>query len=144
MTNGTAAAMLLSDLIAGREHPWADLYDSTRTTPLARKSFYEECLGEAAHFVKDRLKSTGDSPADVEPGEGKVVGPIGDQKAVYRDTRGEIHAVSARCTHLGCIVSFNPAETSWDCPCHGSRFSVDGEVIQGPAVKDLEREDAST
>ncbi len=63
---------------------------------------------------------------------------VGDQRAVYRDPRGEIHAVSARCTRLGCIVSWNPAETSWDCPCHGSRFSVDGEVLHGLVVRDLE------
>ncbi len=107
-----------------------------------QKDFYEEGLGEARRFVEDRAKSAGSSPDVVAPGEGKVVGPLGDQKAVYRDGEGNLHAVSARCTHLGCIVSFNPAETSWDCPCHGSRFSVDGEVLQGPAVKDLRKEDA--
>ena len=140
MTNGTAAAMLLSDLIIGRENPWADLYDSTRATPLSEKSFYQEGVEEAAHFVKDRMEGAGESAADVAPGEGKIVGRPGNQSVVYRDPQGEVHAVSARCTHLGCIVQWNPAETSWDCPCHGSRFSVDGEVLQGPAVSDLKKE----
>ncbi len=143
MTNGTAAAMLLSDLIAGRDNPWAPLYDSTRTSPLTRKSLYKEGVSEAGHFVRDRLKGAGRGVADVAPGEGEVVGRPGEQTAVYRDPRGEVHAVSARCTHLGCIVSWNPAESSWDCPCHGSRFSVDGEVIHGPAVRNLEKRDPS-
>jgi Rieske Fe-S protein len=79
--------------------------------------------------------------ADTLYGEGRIVGRPGDQTAVYRDPQGEVHAVSARCTYLGCIVSWNPAETSWDCPCHGLRFSVDGEVLQGPAVPDLEKKE---
>jgi Rieske Fe-S protein len=139
MTNGTAAAMLLSDLIAGKENEWTSLYDSTRTSPFASKSLYKEGLEQAAHLVKDRFRGAG-NVADVAPGEGRIVGRPGDQTAVYRDPQGEVHAISARCTHLGCIVSWNPAETSWDCPCHGSRFSVDGEVIQGPAVRNLEKQ----
>ena len=144
MTNGTAAAMLLSDLIVGKENEWASLYDSTRTTSFSEKRLYKVGAGEAAHFVKDRLKGVGQGPPDVARDEGKVVGKPGDQRAVYRDPQGEIHAVSARCTHLGCIVSWNAAEKSWDCPCHGSRFSVDGEVLHGPAVKYLERKGAAS
>jgi glycine/D-amino acid oxidase-like deaminating enzyme/nitrite reductase/ring-hydroxylating ferredoxin subunit len=138
MTNGTAAAMLLCDLIAGKENNWTGLYDSTRTSPFASKSLYKKGLKQAAHLVKDRLRGAY-NVADIAPGEGRIVGRSGDQTAVYRDPQGEVHAVSARCTHLGCIVSWDPAETSWDCPCHGSRFSVDGEVIQGPAVRNLEK-----
>jgi glycine/D-amino acid oxidase-like deaminating enzyme/nitrite reductase/ring-hydroxylating ferredoxin subunit len=138
MTNGTAAAMLLSDLIVGEGNRWAYLYDSTRTSPFASMSLYKEGVDQAAHFVKDRFKGATEDASNVASGEGRIVGRPGDQTAIYKDPRGEIHAVSARCTHLGCIVSWNPAETSWDCPCHGSRFSVDGEVLQGPAVRDLE------
>lgn len=139
MTNGTAAAMLLSNLIAGKENEWASLYDSTRTSPFASKSLYKEGAKQAVHFVRDRFKGVTEDVGDVAPGEGRIVGRPGDQTAVYRDRQGEVHAVSARCTHLGCIVSWNPAETSWDCPCHGSRSSVDGEVLQGPAVRELEK-----
>jgi len=140
MTNGTAAAMLLSDLISGKENRWAELYASTRATPLTRPTFYKEGVEEAVHFMKDRTEGMGEGVADVAPGEGKIIGRPGDQTAVYRDPGGEVHAVSARCTHLGCIVSWNPAETSWDCPCHGSHFSVSGEVLHGPAVRNLEKE----
>ena len=146
MTNGTAAAMLLSDLIAGKENSWATLYDSTRAAPLTSAHLYQEGLQEAVHFFKDR--ATGSEEAkeipDVGPGEGGIVGRRGDQSAVYRDRDGHVHAVSARCTHLGCIVSWNPAERSWDCPCHGSRFSVDGEVLHGPAVRGLEKKSPSS
>ena len=139
LTNGTAAAVLLSDLINGSENEWAHLYDSTRAASLANKQALEEGLDQALHFVKDRLAGASVDTRHVAPGEGKVVGRPGDQTAVYRDPDSLVHAVSARCTHLGCIVAWNPAETSWDCPCHGSRFSVDGEVLQGPAVRDLEK-----
>jgi Rieske Fe-S protein len=75
------------------------------------------------------------------PGEGALVRVGGDRLAVYRDEAGALHAVSSRCTHLGCLVSFNAAERAWECPCHGSRFDTDGKVIQGPATKPLERRD---
>ena len=143
MTNGTAAAMLLADLVAGRENEWAALYDSTRTPPLASTSLYKEGLKQATHFVKDRFKGTAVGPRYLAPGEGKIVGRPGDQVAAYRDPQGRVHAISARCTHLGCIVAWNPAETSWDCPCHGSRFSVDGEILQGPAVRGLQKKEPS-
>ncbi len=139
MSNGTAAAMLLSDLISGKENPWASVYDSTRTIPFASGQLYREGAEEAMHFFKNRAESAGQSAADVAPGEGKIVGPPVEQSAVYRDLEGNVHAVSARCTHLGCIVQWNPAETSWDCPCHGSRFSVEGDVLHGPAVRNLEK-----
>jgi glycine/D-amino acid oxidase-like deaminating enzyme/nitrite reductase/ring-hydroxylating ferredoxin subunit len=140
MSNGTAAAMLLADMIAGRENEWLEMYDSTRATPLARGKLYKEGLQEATEFVGGRLGGPDDASA-VAPGEGKVVGRPGDQTAVYRNPEGNVHAVSARCTHLGCIVSWNGAERSWDCPCHGSRFSTSGEVIHGPAVRDLEKKE---
>ena len=73
------------------------------------------------------------------PGEGLIVGSGREQHAVYRDDDGEVHRLSARCTHLGCIVAWNDAERTWDCPCHGSRFGPTGEVIQGPAVSPLAR-----
>ena len=78
---------------------------------------------------------------DVPAGAGAVLRMGGEQRAVYRDPSGAVHALSARCTHLGCIVHFNEAETAWECPCHGSRFAVDGSVIQGPANRPLEAKD---
>lgn len=74
---------------------------------------------------------------DVKPGEGKVLEINGDQVAVYRDDHGELYAVSPVCTHLGCIVEWNPEERTWDCPCHGSRYEPDGTVINGPTKHPL-------
>ena len=95
----------------------------------------------AQHLLVDRLRSPGplDSPDQLAPGTGQVMRLEGERCAVYRDDAGELHAVSARCTHLGCVVDFNDAERAWECPCHGSRFGVDGEVLQGPAVRPLAR-----
>jgi Rieske Fe-S protein len=75
----------------------------------------------------------------VPPGEGAVVRAGTDRVAVYRDEQGELHALTARCTHLGCLVSFNSAERAWECPCHGSRFDTEGRVLQGPATRPLEQ-----
>jgi Rieske Fe-S protein len=94
----------------------------------------------ARHFVGDRLTSmTGPGVDEIAPGDGAIVQVGGKRTAVYRDETGALHALSARCTHLGCLVAFNRAERAWECPCHGSRFGTDGEVVQGPAVRPLER-----
>ena len=135
--NGTAAAIILADLVKGREHPWARTFDSNRLgPPSAAVEFVKENVNVGRRFVQDRLRR-GDA-AQVAPGDGAVVRDGLGQAAVHRDEQGELHALSARCTHLGCIVQWNTAERSWDCPCHGSRFGIDGRVIQGPAVSPLE------
>ena len=96
----------------------------------------------ARHFVGDRIRgSFVDSLEEIAAGSGAVVRMGGEQRAVYRDEQGALTALSARCTHLGCIVHFNDAERAWACPCHGSRFGLDGAVIQGPANRPLERKD---
>ena len=139
MTNGTAAAMILADLISGRPNPWAEAFDSTRLAPRASlKSLVTENVEVGKRLVGDRLRTWRPSPAKgLEPGEGGVVELNGETVAAFRDDAGALHAVSADCTHLGCRLAFNTAERSWDCPCHGSRFGLDGRVLQGPAVKDL-------
>ena len=140
MTGGTAAAHLLADLVLGRENPYADLFDPNRLNlrTSAGKLVRENAVA-AARFVGDRVKHRG--RRDIEtltPGEGDIVSSGGEKVAGYRDEDGTLHAVSPTCTHLGCQVNFNRAERSWDCPCHGSRFAVDGTVLQGPAVHRLE------
>jgi Rieske Fe-S protein len=101
-------------------------------------SVAEEGLKTARHFLGDRLRSPdGTSLADLGGGEGKLLRLDGDLVAAYRDEGGIVHAVSPVCTHLGCIVRFNAAERSWDCPCHGSRYDVDGAVLQGPTTRPL-------
>jgi glycine/D-amino acid oxidase-like deaminating enzyme/nitrite reductase/ring-hydroxylating ferredoxin subunit len=140
MTHATVAAMILRDHLKGVDNPWASLYDSTRLKPkAAMSSLVKENLNVAKRFVGDRLSTMHPPPArELAPGEGGIRELEGRKLAAYRDDAGELHKVSARCTHLGCLVTWNTAERSWDCPCHGSRFTVDGDVIQGPAVKPLE------
>ncbi len=142
MTGGTAAALLLADLCLGREAMWADLFDPNRLT--VRQSLprlLKENTQVAARFVGDRIRHADKRPIEsLRPGEGAIVEHDGERVAAARDDDGTLHIVSARCTHLGCLVRWNDAERSWDCPCHGSRFGVDGTVLEGPAVHRLERQ----
>ena len=143
MTHGTIAGMIISDLIAGRDNPWAEVFDSTRIAPRQSiRGVVSENIEVAKHFVGDRLGTADADAVDaLQPGEGVVARIDGKPVAAFRDDDGTTHRVSAVCTHLGCLVNFNPAERSWDCPCHGSRFGVDGCVLEGPAVDDLARHD---
>ena len=137
MTHGTLAGILLTDLIEGRENPWEALYDPSRKTLRAAAEFAKETVNMAAQYadwvtggdVDDVSKIAKDSGAVVRRGALKV--------AVYRDPTGALHERSAVCTHLGCIVQWNSAEKTWDCPCHGSRFDKFGTVTNGPANIDL-------
>jgi glycine/D-amino acid oxidase-like deaminating enzyme/nitrite reductase/ring-hydroxylating ferredoxin subunit len=138
MSKGTMAGMLLSDLILGQDNPYAQLYDATRATPFLTQQSVKQGIDVASRWIGDRFKGLQSSSfSELTHGEGKLLTIDNEKVAVYRDEQGTVHAVSAVCTHLACIVSWNNAEKSWDCACHGSRFSCDGKVIQGPAVKDL-------
>jgi len=136
---GIAAAELLAAWVEGRDHPWRSLYDTRRVRLRASAAtLAKENMNVALRFVGDRVVKRADADS-IEPGEGRIVGTGLSQRAVYRDEQGELHALSARCTHLGCIVNWNSGEGTWDCPCHGSRFGATGEVIMGPAVRGLPR-----
>lgn len=142
MTHGTIAGLLLSDLIGGRENVWATLYDPGRKSLRAATDFVRENANVAAQF-RDHLTG-GDvgSEDDIAAGDGAIVRRGVKQVAVYRDETGALHEHSAVCTHLGCIVHWNSAEKTWDCPCHGSRFDkIDGHVLNGPAIKALPHAD---
>ncbi|MFJ9809431.1 FAD-dependent oxidoreductase [Streptomyces sp. NPDC101158] len=147
MTGGVMAGALIASLVDGAPHRWAGLYDPGRlgSAVQAAPAFLKAQWDTGKHFVKDRLDTFGDGTwgtvRDLRPGEGTVVRVEGKPCAVHRDDEGELHAVSAVCTHLGCIVAFNNAERTWECPCHGSRFGIDGDVVQGPALRPLERRD---
>jgi nitrite reductase/ring-hydroxylating ferredoxin subunit len=139
LSGSVGASALLADRIEGRRNAIAETFDPAR---LNLRSSAKELLSHNAesglHFFGDRIRKRGaDEEEKLAPGEGCVVGTGLGQTAVSRDESGRLHRVSARCTHLGCIVSWNGAEKSWDCPCHGSRFEPDGSVIQGPAVRPL-------
>jgi glycine/D-amino acid oxidase-like deaminating enzyme/nitrite reductase/ring-hydroxylating ferredoxin subunit len=134
MTHGTIAGMLLADLILGRDNAWATLYDPSRKTLRAASEFARENLNVAAQFADYVTPGEAASVDDIARGEGAIVRRGLKQIAAYRDDSGAVHEHSAVCTHLGCIVAWNAAETSWDCPCHGSRFHpLDGRVLNGPA-----------
>ena len=139
MVFGTLGGMLLSDFALGRENPWAEVYRPSRIKPLAAGPHVAKLNVEsAAAFVKDRFTIPKvQDLSEVPVGEGRVVEIGGERAAVYREESGAVHAVSPVCTHALCIVHWNAAEKSWDCPCHGSRFAVDGGVLEGPAVKAL-------
>ncbi|MGC9539557.1 FAD-dependent oxidoreductase [Streptomyces sp. UG1] len=147
LSGGIMAGRLLCDLVTGRENPWSELYDPCRVMSVLRegKDFVRHQADVARHFVGDRLQHlpgpSVPSVADIAPGDGAVVHVSGRRCAVHRDEDGELHALSAKCTHLGCLVAFNRAERAWECPCHGSRFAPDGRVVQGPAVRPLEPRD---
>lgn len=139
MVFGTLGGMLLADLALGRENPWARIYRPSRLKPLAAGPHLAKLnLEAAAAFVVDRVKIPKiHDLSEVPAGEGRVVEIGGEKAAVYREPGGAVQAVSPVCTHAGCVVHWNAAEKSWDCPCHGSRFRTDGRVIEGPAVQDL-------
>lgn len=147
MTHGTIAGMLISDLILGRQNPWEKLYDPSRVTlsSSAVLEFAKENLNVAAQYTDWLEGGEVASPEEIPLGMGAVMQRGGAKVAVYRDETGVVIERSAVCTHLGCIVSWNSGERSWDCPCHGSRFAPTGEVLNGPAItglRPMEEEDA--
>ena len=143
LTNGTAAGVLLADCVLGRDNPWLPYFDPNRVKPIASaKRFVKENVKAGLHFFGDRLhRSEYDSLEDLPAGEGGLVTVDGEKVGAYRREDGVVEAVKPVCTHLGCHVNFNDAEKTWDCPCHGSRFTTTGTVVEGPATKDLERRD---
>lgn len=123
-----------------KDNPYAELYDSLRAAPFLTVESVKQEVNVATRWIGDRFKGLlSSSFTEVAKGEGKLLTIDNEKVAAYRDEQGTVHAVSAVCTHLACIVSWNSGEKSWDCACHGARFSCDGKVIQGPAVKDLEQ-----
>jgi glycine/D-amino acid oxidase-like deaminating enzyme/nitrite reductase/ring-hydroxylating ferredoxin subunit len=139
MTHGTIAGILLTDLIQGRSNEWARLYDPARLTSIATTDFLSENLSVAAHYTDWLTGGEVSSTEEIERDEGCIVRRGLTKIAAYRDDQGGLHERQAICTHLGCVVSWNSTEQSWDCPCHGSRFDKLGHVINGPANRDLVR-----
>ncbi|WP_299757277.1 FAD-dependent oxidoreductase [uncultured Pontibacter sp.] len=137
MTHGTIAGILITDLIMERPNPWAKLYDPSRVSLKSVGEFLKENLNVAAQMKDFVTPGDVDELADVIPGTGRIMRKGAQKVAVYCDQDGVRHQCSAVCPHLGCVVSWNSVESSWDCPCHGSRFDPFGKVITGPASSDL-------
>jgi glycine/D-amino acid oxidase-like deaminating enzyme/nitrite reductase/ring-hydroxylating ferredoxin subunit len=141
MTHGTIAGILLTDLIMGRKNPWAEIYDPARKTLRAIKDFAQENINVAAQYTDVLTPGEVDSIDQIPKGRGAILRSGLKKIAVYREDDGLVHAMSAACVHLGCIVTWNAAEKTWDCPCHGSRFDCFGSPINGPANKNLPAEE---
>jgi Rieske Fe-S protein len=137
MTHGTIGGMLVRDLIVGRENPWAKLYDPGRVRAKSLGEVAAENLNVLPQYGKWVTPGDAASVRDVPLGEGRVLRKGFGKIAVYRDEKGVLHKMSAVCPHLGCLVNWNGTEKTWDCPCHGSRFSAEGKVLNGPANTDL-------
>lgn len=137
MTHGTIAGLLLTDLISTGFHPWAALYDPGRKTFQALGEYAKENFNVAAQYGDWISPGKVDSLEGLKLDQGAVIREGLKKFAVYRDPQGNLHCYSAVCPHLGCIVHWNSGEKSWDCPCHGSRFDIEGQVLNGPATHNL-------
>jgi glycine/D-amino acid oxidase-like deaminating enzyme/nitrite reductase/ring-hydroxylating ferredoxin subunit len=138
ITHGTIAGMLISDLIFGRANEWERLYDPGRKSVKSTREYLKENINVAKQYVDYLTPGEVRSEAEIRPGQGAVVRHGLKKLAIYRDEAGALHRASAVCPHLGCVVHWNSLEQTWDCPCHGSRFGVDGSVLNGPALGGLD------
>lgn len=137
MTTSVVAATIISDALAGRANPHRMVFDATRLLPTVNRELARNGAHVAANFIGERIKARPQRAGTPAPGEGLVVRRGIKTLAVACSRDGEVHTLDAACTHLGCIVKFNRAEQTWDCPCHGSRFGLDGSVLDGPATAAL-------
>jgi Rieske Fe-S protein len=141
MTYSGVAAQLLTAMILEQESPYIKLFDPNRIKPVAGfTTFLKHNVDVVRNFMdkwfdKERLNEF----IELAPGEGKIVRYDGEKIALFKDEHGELHAINPVCTHMKCSVEWNNAEQSWDCPCHGSRFSIEGKMLTGPANHDLEK-----
>ncbi|KQV82206.1 oxidoreductase [Massilia sp. Root351] len=133
MTHTAIGAMIIRDMVMRRANPWIALYDPARKATHGLGEFAREQANTVSQYADWMKGGEVESAAEIPPGQGAIVRDGAAKLAVYRDDEGGLHAVSARCTHLGCQVHWNSVERSWDCPCHASRFATDGAVLHGPA-----------
>ncbi|VEF48203.1 putative Rieske 2Fe-2S iron-sulfur protein [Bacillus freudenreichii] len=142
MAHGTFSGMLIKDLITGKENPYERFYSPSRF-PLdpSLKSFVKENMNVAAHLIGGKFDRPDKEMMNIKDDEGAVITIKGKRAGAYKDNKGQLFVVDTTCTHMGCEVNWNSGDKTWDCPCHGSRFSYDGEVIEGPADQPLKRID---
>ena len=138
LTFGTVAAIMARDRVLGLRNPWENLFSVERKEFSSLWNYLKENKDYPYYLAKSQLAGTaGDSIEAVGCGEGKILRLYGQKVATYRDEQGAVTTLNPICTHLGCTVTWNSAEKTWDCPCHGSRFTTKGGVISGPAMKPL-------
>lgn len=138
ITNGVSAAIIIKDLITKGSSRYEEVFNPSRKGGFFTKDFIKENVNVAINMVSGKLKLGSDNMPK-EKGEGKIVNIEGKRYGAYRNFDNELYIVDITCTHLGCELTFNGAEKTWDCPCHGSRFDYEGNVVEGPALKPLKR-----
>jgi len=143
MTNSTASAMILTDLITKGESPWEEVYSPSRFDISSVPKFASVNLDVASTLIGGKITPVPDD-VKINNGEAKVIRKDGERVGAYRDENGKLHIVDITCTHLGCELVWNEAEKTWDCPCHGSRFGYDGENVEGPAFNHLKHQGEGT
>lgn len=136
MTNGTVAALLIKDLLLGADNPWSEVFQPSRLNISSVTPLVTQNLNVAKHFVAGKFQPAA-KKAQILKGEAMVIGVEGEKTGAYRDENGRLHLLDITCTHVGCELAWNNAERTWDCPCHGSRFSYNGSIIEGPALNPL-------
>jgi glycine/D-amino acid oxidase-like deaminating enzyme/nitrite reductase/ring-hydroxylating ferredoxin subunit len=139
ITHGTIAGLLISDLIQGIQNPWAKIYDPARITLKATGDFLKEVGNMTVQYLDYLAPGDLKSIQELRINEGAIINLGAKKAAVYKDDKNVLHTFSAICPHLGCVIRWNATERSFDCPCHGSRFTCDGKVVNGPAQTDLKR-----
>ena len=137
MTTSMVSAMLLRDLICGKENPYAQVFNPGRFEAAALPGMAVDGGQAVKGLVKRFFQIPSEAASEIPPGHGGIVFLHGEKVGVYKEPDGTLHAVDIRCPHLGCQLEWNPDELSWDCPCHGSRFDCYGRLISGPAQEDL-------
>ena len=140
MTSSNVAANIIVDKILEIENPYEEVFRATRLKPIKNYEELGNILKEVGYSaIINKIEKIDEYVKDVKQGEGKIVEIEGKKIGVYRDKKGKVYAVKPYCTHLGCELSWNNLEETWDCPCHGSRFTYEGKSIYDPSIKDLER-----
>lgn len=141
MTSGTLAAMMITDMITGRDNRYTDLFSPSRKTPVLKRmqNAISHNLTVAKELVTGKVDFNLRKADELQPDEGAVIWQRGKRTGAYRDPEGKLHLVDTTCTHMGCEVQWNDAERSWDCPCHGGRFDYKGEVLEGPPTEALKK-----
>lgn len=140
MTNSTVSALLIKDLIAAKENRFEPLFRPSRfVADPSLKTFIQQNADVAKHFIRGKLDIVPTTIEKLANDDAGIVLVNGKRAGAYKDKEGNIHIVETKCQHLGCEVEWNSLESTWDCPCHGSRYGIDGEVYEGPAKKALKR-----
>ncbi|MCI8353021.1 MAG: Rieske 2Fe-2S domain-containing protein [Clostridia bacterium] len=139
MTTSNVAANIICDKILGKSNPYEDIFLSTRFKPIKNGTEFTNMLKQVSNsLVLDKFKIPKDTLNEIGRDEGKIVEVEGNKVGIYRDAAGKFFAIKPVCTHLGCELSWNNLEKTWDCPCHGSRFSYTGKSLYDPSIKDLD------